>query len=424
MNLDAGILTNIMNDFGGMFRLGVGYLSGEARWLLGTLMVIDCALFGLFYALGNNNVANAVKRLMKYGAFIFIVTEFKFLANTVLNSFIYIGIKGGGSNINPSAIKDPSAISEMGFVVAQPIFDHMSNYSGFDVMQNLHTIMMSGLTGMLIVLAFAVIGIQILITYVEFYIFAVLALVLIPFSVWRPVSWLGEKAIGGVIAYGIKLGVLTLLSSAIIPMVSNWKLPPDPTFYQALYALIGAFALTFLVWQAPNGIASQLGGSPVLSASAVAGTAMSAGMGMVGAGMMTRAATGGVVSAGVAATRAAAAGISAGVTAGSPGAALSGAAVTRAATAVPEAAARAGNSRPSTGSARPAVAPGEKPTAANNPGAAPNWASAMQTGEKPTAASNPGATPDWANALQMAQSSIPQESAGGGGTSATIQSDE
>jgi len=42
--LDSHILTNLLKEFANIFSAGVGNIMGDAKWLLGTLMVIDLVL--------------------------------------------------------------------------------------------------------------------------------------------------------------------------------------------------------------------------------------------------------------------------------------------------------------------------------------------------------------------------------------------
>lgn len=51
-------------------------------------------------------------------------------------------------------------------------------------------------------LAYVLLGIQVVLTYVEFYLMCALFTVFVPFGVTKWTSFLAEKAIGGVIAYG------------------------------------------------------------------------------------------------------------------------------------------------------------------------------------------------------------------------------
>ena len=166
--------------------------------------------------------------------------------------------------------------------------------------------MIAGFTGLIIMLCFFIIGIQIFITYLEFYIVAALALILIPFGVNKHTAFLGEKAIGAVLSFGIKLMVLAFIASIAIPLVKQWSLPVDPSNKQIFCLLLGSLAITFLAWHAPGLAAGLLSGSPSLTGGSAAGFALAGGAAAVGLGLAGSVAARGAMEAGAKATRAAA----------------------------------------------------------------------------------------------------------------------
>ena len=87
--------------------------------------------------------------------------------------------------------------------------------------------MFKGLAGIIIILAYALIACQLFITILEFYLFSLCAMMLIPFSVFRPTSWLGERAIGAVFAVSMKMMVLGLVISLAYNTLKTLNLPVD-----------------------------------------------------------------------------------------------------------------------------------------------------------------------------------------------------
>jgi len=193
MTPDTGILTQLLNDFRHIFSMGVGYLKADANWLLAGLIVLDLVL-AILMNLGDLDYRKLlVEKILCYGFFIFLVTNYYKLANVILQSFAMVGLKAGGWGITTKMLTDPSALSEYGIKVAQPIFNHINSYQGWDVMYNLGDIILSMLMGLLIIGAFFFIGIQFFITYLEFYIVGCVALILIPFGANKHTAFLGEK---------------------------------------------------------------------------------------------------------------------------------------------------------------------------------------------------------------------------------------
>ena len=306
MTPDVGILTTLLNSFSDAFTGGVGFISGDAKWLLGTLMLIDLLLAVLLNLSDGDHMKTLISKILRYGLFIWIVVDYKNLTNIVLNSFEMIGLKAGGGAVSTALLSDPSEIAAYGIWVTEPIFEFIDNLGAIDTLKNLHQIMIAGFTGLIIMLCFFIIGIQIFITYLEFYIVAALALILIPFGVNKHTAFLGEKAIGAVLSFGIKLMVLAFIASIAIPLVKTWSLPVDPSNKQIFCLLLGSLAITFLAWHAPGVAAGLLSGSPSLTGGSAAGFALAGGAAAVGLGLAGSVAARGAMEAGAKATRAAA----------------------------------------------------------------------------------------------------------------------
>jgi len=307
MTPDIGILTTLLNGFSGAFTSGLGFINGDAKWLLGTLMIIDLLLVILLNLSDGDHMKTLISKILRYGLFIWIVVDYKNITNTVLDSFEMIGLKAGGGAVSTAMLSDPSELASYGIWITEPIFEYIDNLGTIDALKNLHKIMITGFTGLTIMLCFFIIGIQIFITYLEFYIVATLALVLIPFGVNKHTAFLGEKAIGAVLSFGIKLMVLAFIASVAIPLVKTWSLPVDPTNKQIFCLLLGSLAITFLAWHAPGVASGLLSGSPSLTGGSAAGFALAGAAATAGLGLAGSAAARGAMTAGAQATRAAAA---------------------------------------------------------------------------------------------------------------------
>jgi type IV secretion system protein TrbL len=275
MTPDSGVLTSLMDAFAGVFKSGVSNITVDARWLLGTLMIIDLVLAILMNLDDADHLKTLIKKILKYGFFIWLVVDWANLANIVLNSFSTIGLKAGGGGLSPAFMTDPSMTAGKGIYVAGPILDFISTLTGaMDTMLNLPKIVIMGVTAVGIILCFFIIGIQIFLTYLEFYIVATLALILIPFGVFKHTAFLSEKAIGAVLGFGIKLMVLSFIASAVIPVVNSWVVPAVPTYDQCFCTLLGSLAIAFLAWSVPGMVSGLLMGHPSLTGGGAAGFAL------------------------------------------------------------------------------------------------------------------------------------------------------
>jgi type IV secretion system protein TrbL len=274
MTPDAGILTSLMDTFTGVFNGGVGNIMGDAKWLLGTLIIIDLVLAIIMNLDDADHLKTLIKKVLKYGFFIWLVVGWSDLANIVLKSFSMIGLKAGGGGLSAAFLTDPSKVAEGGVAISGPILKFLDGLGALDTLLYLPKIIIMGLSAVGIILCFFIIGIQIFLTYLEFYIVATLALILIPFGVFKHTAFLSEKAIGAVLGFGIKLMVLSFIASAAIPVVGTWVLPNAPTYNQCFYVLLGSLAIAFLAWSVPGMVSGLLMGHPSLTGGGAAGFAL------------------------------------------------------------------------------------------------------------------------------------------------------
>lgn len=284
MTPDVGILTTLLNTFSDSFTNGLGLINGDARWLLAALMAIDLILAILLNLSDGDHMKTLITKILKYGFFIWIVIDYRQLVNVVLESFEMIGLKAGGGGLTTAMLSDPSNIASYGIWVTEPIFRFIDNLGLIDALQNLPKIMFTGFTGIAILLCYFIIGIQIFITYLEFYVIATLALILLPFGVNKHTAFLGEKAIGAVLSFGIKLMVLSFIASVAIPLVKSWSVPVDPTYEQIFCLFLGSLAIAFLAWHAPGVAAGLLSGHPTLTTGSAAGFGIAGALAATGAG--------------------------------------------------------------------------------------------------------------------------------------------
>lgn len=281
MTPDTGILTQLLQDFRNVFTAGVGFIKGDASTLLGILILIDLILALLLNLDDGDHIKTLIRKTLKYGVFIGIVLYYRDITNIILEGFKWVGLTAGGGGISEARLSDPSSIAEFGAYITKPIFDHIASFTGMDAMFNLGDILTSLIMGLLIIGCFFIIGIQIFITYLEFYIVGCLALILVPFGANKYTAFVGEKAIGAVLSFGVKLMVLSFIASAAIPLISQWTLPEDPTLQQCMYTLLGSAAIAFLAFHAPGVASGLLSGAPSLSAGTAASSALASGMGAV-----------------------------------------------------------------------------------------------------------------------------------------------
>ncbi|MBS0513901.1 MAG: P-type conjugative transfer protein TrbL [Proteobacteria bacterium] len=325
MTPNAGILTQLLQAFLTVFNGGWTLLRPSAMSLFGILVGIELTLCGLWWAMsGNDAIKSLIQKLLVIGLFFFFIQQWQMVTTTTLQSFARAGATAGGGNL--TALSDPSAVVAEGLNAIQPLSDKVDalTQGTWTALKNLGTIMQLGLAMIGILFSFFLLGIQCFLTYVEFYIVAILSLILLPFGVFRHTAFLAEKAFGAVLAHGIKLMVLAFVIAIAQPVLQQITLSPDFSMRDAWCTLLAAMAICFLAWHAPGMAAGLLAGSPSLSAGHVAGGALETG-GAVALGAAGIAAAGRAAAKGAGATVQAASALKTGASIGATRAAEAGA---------------------------------------------------------------------------------------------------
>jgi type IV secretion system protein TrbL len=292
-------LTLTLQNFLTALSGGYSRIQGAASTLLAILVGIEVVLLGLWTALGGgDNVVGVFKRILHIGAWVWIVQSYPALCKALVDSLVQAGLLAGGGTGDVSLLMDPSRLAGYGLDATAPLTDKLADLGVTD----LSDLIVFGFGYLAILACFLIMAINVFLAVLEYYLFAALAGIFLPFGLLSPTKFLAEKAIGAVVSSAVKLMVLGLVTAIIDPVLSSIHFQgPQITFNELWSVFLTVCALMFLCWKAPSLAGSLLGGSPHLGADHLlqaAGAPIAAGL-AVGA-LANRAA------ASVSATRAAA----------------------------------------------------------------------------------------------------------------------
>lgn len=300
---------------------GNGSIQGYATSLFGILIAIDFIVAILLNLLsfggGQNFIGQVITKVLTYGFWLWIIQSWGSLCNVIIDSLSIAGTSFG--SLPADVLKHPSDLIDMGIDKAGPLWDFIIAQTSWTSILGSLGIYLLALLGVVgIFTGFALIAIQVFVTYVEFYIASALMLLFIPFATNKYTERFAQNCIGGVISSGVKLMFMGAIISLAGPMIGTIELTThaNPTWETVACVSIVPWAIAFLSWQAPSMAAGFMSGGPALSA----GTLASNAMGAASAGTSTAGAAGKVVAA------AATGGAAAGAMLAKSGAALAGAA--------------------------------------------------------------------------------------------------
>jgi type IV secretion system protein TrbL len=258
--MDHNILTNILTAFVQNATMGYAYIAPDALKLLRYIITFNVVLFGTAMALGKSNLTSeAIKKLFLIAIYVWLVQNVHVCANIIIKNFAAAGVTAGGNAISLAEIFDPSAIVGMGFDATRPIFD-----SGVTVLKP-HIMFMKGITGLLTLICFFYIAWQLFLSILEFYIISVVSVILIPFGLFKPLSFLSDKSIAAIFALAIRFMIVAFIISLSYKTLQTMRIPDDHTFTDALNMFLVAGTIAYLCKSAPQLAAVYFGGGGGLS---------------------------------------------------------------------------------------------------------------------------------------------------------------
>jgi type IV secretion system protein TrbL len=285
---DLSVIDRFTETFARYIDSGFGLLSGDVSFLSSTLIGIDLTLAGLAWSMRADDhvMVTLAKKVLYVGAFAFIIGNFKSLADIVFASFSSIGLKAAGGSLSAADLARPGFVASAGFTAAHPLLEETGQFSGFDVLTNLPTILILLICWILIVLAFFVLSVQLFVTLIEFKLTTLASFILVPFALWGKTAFLAEKTLGNVVASGVKVMVLAIIigigSTIFGQLASTLTRPVD--IVSAMSLLLAALSLFGLGIFGPGIAAGLVSGAPQLGAGAAAGTVAGAAAVVIGGG--------------------------------------------------------------------------------------------------------------------------------------------
>lgn len=309
----------LMVVFSNTVTAGFDALSGSVNGVFGLLIALVVALTGIQWALSPNRevLASGFGKVLLIGAFAWIINDWQALSETIYAGFLELGLTAGGGSLSREEFLNPGAILQQGWEIVKALGETPAPVENpLDVMGNMADALILGLAMIGIMLAFAILALQIIVSLLEFKIVTLGGFVLLPFGIWNKTAFLAERPLGYVVSSGLKVLALAIVVSGARTIFDQLQPSANPDIYEALTILVAALLLAMLAIFIPNLASALVTGGPALGA----GAALTSGLAVAGAGALV---AGGVAGAGAMAGRAAAIGGSSRSAAGAASAARS-----------------------------------------------------------------------------------------------------
>lgn len=310
----------LMEVFSDTVTAGFASLQGSVNGVFGLMIVLVVALTGIQWVLSPNReiLAAAFGKVLLIGAFAWLINDWQAISETIYAGFLELGLTAGGGSLTSSEFLNPGAILAQGWEIVKALGETPAPVANpLDVAGNLTDALILGLAMIGILLAFAVLVLQIIVSLLEFKIVTLGGFVLLPFGIWSKTAFLAERPLGYVVSSGLKVLALAIVVSGARTIFDQLQPSTNPDIYEALTILVAAILLAMLAVFIPNLASALVTGGPALGAGAL----MTGGLAVSGAGALAAAGVAGVgaMAGGGAARMAGSARIAAGAGAGRSG---------------------------------------------------------------------------------------------------------
>ena len=292
----SGTLTDVANAYkltsAGWISTALGY----AQHLFFALVAIEIAWTGITYLLQRDSlsdfVAQLVLKLMGVFFFLALLQNAPTWMPYIINSFSQAGstISGGG------VVLDPSSMFGEGLKLAKSMLGTLSSPSFFTAIV---AVLISVLSAIGVVIAFAVVAGQLMVTLIESYIVISAGIFFLGFSGSRWTLPFSEKYVAYAVSVGIKLFMLYLIVGLGETLASKWAtlFTPGTVATPDVYIGVAGSALIFMLlgWHIPGLAASLMNGSPIMTlgtAASTVSTTVTGGLAVASAGLAAAGALG------------------------------------------------------------------------------------------------------------------------------------
>lgn len=277
MNLNSdAFLDGLLNFFTLSSLNGFEHLLPYAVELLISLAIIDIATTWTLYD-GQFRLSQICTKIIKYGFFFFLVYNMPTMIDMITESFKIAGLTAAGIDAQANFIT-PSALLDKGFSACGNVWE---SYSVTNTPAG--TIIVTIIAMALTLGAFFFIALQVLLTQIELYIFAGLAVILVPFGALGYTSFLFQRVVSAVFSFSVKLMVMYFivgLVNANIGDVSNFLATGQDangaaqasTLSVMIKHSLSMLTLGLIVWKIPELAANIMSGNPTFTAGGAIGS--------------------------------------------------------------------------------------------------------------------------------------------------------
>jgi type IV secretion system protein TrbL len=286
-----GIMGKLLQAFLLVLSGGYSNLLSEAWWLFTAMATLELVACGLLWAFSEYAVIeHLIWKVLAISVTAWLISIWPTLVEAAIKGFIHAGIVAAGQGVvwTVQDFYNPGNIATFGWNAVAVIFKKINDTTGFRAVVDLPYLLTLGVAAWMIVGCYMIIAIAVFVAIVEFYFVSVLALLLMPFSLFRHTAFLAQGVLTMIGSHAVRLLVLAFLTAVMLPVMYTMAPPKDPGFDVTVVFLFGSVTVLAFVLHAPTIANGLVFGYPVMHGGHILGAA---GQSASAAALATRAAT-------------------------------------------------------------------------------------------------------------------------------------
>jgi type IV secretory pathway TrbL component len=256
--MSAKFLENLQLGFIDKINASLSLIQSYSMTILYSLIIIELVAFGLIWAFrGSNSFGDFIIKVFKIGVFISFVRFFPDIINIIINGFAYVGFKVV-SDKAAIYLFNPGKVWMLGFKPGVALLKMSVEYGTLNIGMTFIYLML----GFGILILFAVIGAQIILTVSLFYIVSLVVLLLAPFGVLSSMSSLFYRSLKSLIQAGVRVLVIVIVLGVAYAVWTKMGVPSidvKGTLEKPLALFFSALVFSILLYKLPPIVAESVG---------------------------------------------------------------------------------------------------------------------------------------------------------------------
>lgn len=258
MNIDPGSITFIQTTFLQHIAAIFDLVGRYALNLLYIFTTLEIVLFGLAWALQQNaEWGKLFFKILKIGLIFLILQNFAWLLNTIISSFAQIAGHLAHTAKIEQFVFNPSTIWQYGYDAGLFLLKKaaLGNSMGL--------IFIDIILGAGLILTFGLLGIQVVLQLVGFYLVALTSVILMPLGAFNPTSRMFDRPVQAVLKAGIRVMVIIIIVGIASVIFDSFDLRSMASnvvnINQLLGLLFSSLLFLCLAMSLPKIVASTVG---------------------------------------------------------------------------------------------------------------------------------------------------------------------